>query len=98
VALELGRNWKIGQSELNNGVLLVVAPNERKARIEVGLGLEGLLTDARAGEIIREMIPHFRARNIPKAVRVGSDRIRTVLLTDRRRPQYRSEARRRYAA
>src|SRR5690606_31329664 len=40
---QLGRHWGIGQNETNNGVLLIVAPNERKVRIEVGYGLEGIL-------------------------------------------------------
>ena len=43
---QLGRAWQIGQKGKNNGVLLIVAPNERKVRIEVGYGLEGTLTDA----------------------------------------------------
>jgi len=43
---QLGRQWKIGQKDSNNGVLLIVAPNERKVRIEVGYGLEGTVTDA----------------------------------------------------
>src|ERR1700736_726173 len=43
---QLGRRWQIGQKDKNNGVLLIVAPNERKVRIEVGYGLEGTLTDA----------------------------------------------------
>src|SRR6185503_13073184 len=43
---QLGRHWGIGQSGKNNGALLIVAPAERKVRIEVGYGLEGTLTDA----------------------------------------------------
>jgi len=43
---QLGRHWGIGTKELDNGVLLIVAPNERKVRIEVGYGLEPILTDA----------------------------------------------------
>jgi uncharacterized membrane protein YgcG len=50
---ELFRAWKLGQAQKNNGVLLLVAPNEHKVRIEVGYGLEGTLTDALA--------PSFRA-------------------------------------
>src|SRR5215813_6277390 len=42
----LFRNWRLGQAGKNNGVLLMVAPNERKVRIEVGYGLEGTLPDA----------------------------------------------------
>src|SRR5262249_16592649 len=44
--VELGRRWRIGQQGKNNGVLLIVAPSDRKVRIEVGYGLEGTLTDA----------------------------------------------------
>jgi len=47
----LGRSWGIGQKDKNNGVLLIVAPNERKVRIEVGYGLEGALPDAIASVI-----------------------------------------------
>jgi uncharacterized protein len=43
---QLGRAWGIGQAKLNNGVLFIIAPNERKVRIEVGYGLEPILTDA----------------------------------------------------
>ncbi len=50
---KLGRYWGIGQKDKDNGVLLLVAPNERKVRIEVGYGLEGALTDAIASDIIK---------------------------------------------
>ena len=51
-SLELGRRWGIGQKGKDNGVLLVVAPNDKQIRIEVGYGLEGILTDALSGNII----------------------------------------------
>ena len=54
---QLGRHWRIGQKDKNNGVLLIVAPNERKVRIEVGYGLEGTLTDAVAQADHRERHP-----------------------------------------
>jgi len=58
---QLGRHWGIGQGKLDNGVLLIVAPNERRVRIEVGYGLEGRLTDALANDIIQHRIlPEFR--------------------------------------
>ena len=51
-ANELFRNWKLGEKTKNNGVLLLVAPNERRVRIEAGYGLEGTLTDALSKVII----------------------------------------------
>lgn len=61
---QLGRAWGIGTKEHNNGVLLIIAPNERKVRIEVGYGLEGSLPDAIANSIIQNTIlPAFKAKN-----------------------------------
>jgi uncharacterized protein len=97
-SLALARGAGLGRAELDNGVLLLVAPNERKVRIEVGLGLEALLTDARAGEIVRGMLPHFRRGDIPAGVRTGTDQISVLLMADRKRPRYRNEERRRIAA
>jgi len=79
-AIELARQWRIGTAENDNGVLLLVAPNEREVRIEIGRGLEGALTDARAGLIIRsEILPAFRdgdyAAGIERGVRAIIDSI-----------------------
>ncbi|NJN70416.1 MAG: methanol dehydrogenase [Nitrospira sp.] len=64
--------WKLGQKGTDNGVLLLVAIEERKVRIEVGYGLEGVLTDARSAQIIRnEIVPRFRAGDIPSGVTEG---------------------------
>ena len=61
---QLGRAWGIGTKEHNNGVLLIIAPNERKVRIEVGYGLEGALPDAMANSIIQNSIlPAFKQKN-----------------------------------
>ncbi|MBU6297894.1 MAG: TPM domain-containing protein [Alphaproteobacteria bacterium] len=58
---QLGRAWGIGQKGKNNGALIIVAPNERKARVEVGYGLEGDLTDAQSALIVQNtMLPYFR--------------------------------------
>lgn len=58
---QLGRHWGIGQKGKNNGALLIVAQKERKVRIEVGYGLEGVLTDARSKRIINQsIIPYFK--------------------------------------
>lgn len=65
----LFRTWKLGQKQINNGVLIVIAPNEREARIEVGYGLEGELTDAISSVIINSfMIPNFREGNYQKGI------------------------------
>lgn len=68
--------WKLGQKGTDNGVLLLVAIQERKVRIEVGYGLEGTLTDARSARIIRnDVLPRFRAGDLPGGVAAGIDAI-----------------------
>ncbi len=68
--------WRLGQRGKDNGVLVVVVPNDRKLRIEVGYGLEGTLTDAAAGRIIRNvMTPAFKAGDFDKGVFDGVDAI-----------------------
>lgn len=71
---QLGRAWGIGQKGANNGALLIVAPSERKVRIEVGYGLEPVLTDALTNRIIRhDIVPRFKAGDIPGGVSAGTD-------------------------
>ena len=78
---QLGREWGIGDEERNDGALLIVAPNERKVRIEVGYGLEGYLTDALSSLIIQNaIIPRFRADDYPGGIVAGSDAIVQQLL------------------
>ncbi|MGZ8335059.1 MAG: TPM domain-containing protein [Allosphingosinicella sp.] len=73
---QLGRHWGIGQDESNNGIILLVAPNERKVRIEVGYGLEGIMTDALSNQIIQNIIlPRFRAEDYPGGIIAGADAI-----------------------
>jgi uncharacterized protein len=72
--------WGIGQRDRDNGVLLLVAPEDRVVRIEVGYGLEGTLPDGLAGEIIRrDILPEFRAGNIPRGIGRGLDRIARIV-------------------
>ncbi len=79
----LGRQWGIGQEKKNNGALLIVAPNERKVRIEVGYGLEGDLTDAVSSLIIQNgILPRFRANDYPGGISRGVDDIVQVLSGD----------------
>ena len=82
-ANELFRNWKLGEKAKNNGVLLLVAPNERRVRIEVGYGLEKTLTDALSKVIIVNAItPRFKAGDFSGGISRGVDDIITVLTTD----------------
>ena len=90
----LFRAWKLGEKQKNNGVLLLVAPNEHKARIDVGYGLEGTLTDALSKIIITNaMAPRFKAGDFGGGIERGVDDIITVLTTDssewEKRPQLR---------
>ncbi len=71
--VRLGRAWKLGEKDRNNGALLLVAPKEREVRIEVGYGLEGDLTDARSHAIIQaEIIPRFRAGDFEGGIVQGT--------------------------
>lgn len=79
----LFRKWGLGQKERNNGVLLLVAPKERRVRIEVGYGLEGTLTDALAKVIIANaMAPRFKAGDFAGGIQRGVEDVITVLTTD----------------
>ncbi|MBM4335925.1 MAG: TPM domain-containing protein [Deltaproteobacteria bacterium] len=72
--------WKVGQRNLDNGVILTVAPNERRVRIEVGYGLEGVLPDAIASRIVAESIlPEFRAGRMDRGVSAGTRAILEVI-------------------
>lgn len=80
---ELFRAWQLGQAKKNNGVLLLVAPHERKVRIEVGYGLEGILTDAVASTIIRNaIVPAFKAGDMSGGVLKGAQAVLEVLNLD----------------
>jgi uncharacterized protein len=82
-ANELFRAWKLGEATKNNGVLLLIAPKERRVRIEVGYGLEGTLTDAVSSIIISNAIaPRFKAGDFDGGVSRGVDDIITALTTD----------------
>ena len=79
-AVKLFKKWGIGQKGKDNGVLLLVAVNDRKARIEVGYGLEGSLTDALSKSIIeRFMVPAFRQGNFPQGIQAGATAVASVI-------------------
>jgi uncharacterized protein len=80
---QLGRKWGIGQAGRNNGVLLIVAPNERRVRIEVGRGLEPIVTDLLSKLVIENTIlPAFRRGDSSGGVRAGVRDLKDVLLGD----------------
>ena len=73
---KLGRAWAIGQKEIDNGIILLVAPNERKVRIEVGYGLEPIMTDALSNMIIRDdILPKFRDGDMAGGIIAGAQAI-----------------------
>src|SRR6516164_4717086 len=94
---QLGRHWGIGTKQLNNGVLLIVAPNEHKVRIEVGRGLEPTLTDALSKIIIENSIlPKFRAADFAGGIKDGVRDITKVLTGDAAEVEERAKAKARH--
>jgi uncharacterized protein len=90
--LRVGNGWGIGQKGVDNGVLLIVAPADRRVRIEVGRGLGGLLTDERAKRIIEEQIvPDCRKGRCERAIDGGVSAIADLLRSDPRRPRRKGE-------
>ena len=92
---QLGRHWGIGTKELNNGALLIVAPHERKVRIEVGYGLEPILTDALSRVIIdNAILPRFRGGDFPGGIKDGVRDIGLALTGDAAELERRAKVRR----
>src|SRR5438132_1945938 len=79
-AVRVQESWKLGRKGVDDGVLLVVAKNDRKLKIEVGYGLEGILPDAIAKRIIEDdIVPRFRENDFYGGIRAGTDRIMRVV-------------------
>ena len=96
-SLQVAEQWKVGHKGLDNGVILIVAPNERKVRIEVGYGLEGVIPDAIANRIVQEVIlPEFRAGGLESGIVAGTGSILQAAAGEYAppRPERRSERRR----
>jgi len=71
---QLGRTWQIGRKGVNDGAILLVAPNQRKVRIEIGYGLEPVLTDALTSLILqRQVLPQFRQGHMEQGVVAGAE-------------------------
>ena len=79
-ALRVGEQWKIGRKKVDDGAILVVAKDDRALRIEIGYGLEGVLNDATASRIIREIIvPRFREGDFYGGINAGLDRVMRLI-------------------
>ena len=86
-SMRLGNGWGVGREDLDNGVLLIVAPTERRTRIAVGTGLEGLLTNARSAEIVEQLVARFKHGGYDEGVSVGVGEIIRTLESDTGRPK-----------
>ncbi len=85
--LQLGRYWGLGKQGRGNGVILIVAPSEREVRIEVGRGLENLLSDKISSDIIESrIVPAFRIEKFDTGIRRGTEEILGVLAGTIRSP------------
>jgi uncharacterized protein len=79
-SIRVAEAWKIGRKKIDDGAILLVAKNDRKLRIEVGYGLEGVLTDVTSKRIIDEVItPKFRSGDFADGISDGVDRIISVV-------------------
>lgn len=75
-AIRVADQWKIGQEGKDNGVILILAQAERTVRIEVGMGLQGVLPDITAGRIIRDVMrPHLRSGDFDRGVEAGIEAV-----------------------
>ena len=78
--IEMARAWGVGQKEQDNGIVLILAQAERKVRIEVGYGLEGVMTDAVSATIIQEyMLPRFKTGDLSGGLVIGVQAIVAAL-------------------
>ncbi|HMX56493.1 MAG TPA: YgcG family protein [Leptospiraceae bacterium] len=83
-SIRVAEQWKIGRKGVDDGVLLIVAKEDRKLRIEVGYGLEGVLPDAKAKDIIDEVIvPYFKNGDFYGGVKIG---VETIIATIKNEP------------
>ncbi len=75
-SIRVAETWKIGHAGLDDGIIVIVAPNDRTARIEVGRGLEGVVPDVIASRILRErMFPLFHEGRVPDGIESGLDAV-----------------------
>ncbi len=90
---KLGRAWGVGLKDVNNGAILLVAPNDRKVRIEVGNGLEPFLTDAYSSVVINnDVLPYFKEGDMAAGVVAGTDALIAQLRASPEEAQARLDA------
>jgi uncharacterized protein len=96
-SMRVAESWGLGQQDLDNGILLLIAQREKKLRIEVGYGLEHIITDLKAGYIIRNVItPHFSRGNYSGGIRDGMSALSGLIddqfvISDEELARYRQE-------
>jgi uncharacterized protein len=93
-SIRLAEAWRIGHAGLDNGIIVIVAPEDREARIEVGYGLEGVVPDAIASRVLRErMFPRFREGRMADGIEAGIEALmsaaRGEAIPEERRPRAR---------
>jgi uncharacterized protein len=81
-ANQLFHNWKIGEKKTDRGILLLLAIDDHKRWIEVGYGFEGILNDAKVGDIGREMVPSLKTSNYDEAARIGVRDVAKAIAAD----------------
>lgn len=80
VGLSIARTWQVGQRGKNNGLVIIIAPNERKMRIEVGYGLEGIINDAKAGTVRDNyMLPYFKRGDYNTGILNGTEETAMII-------------------
>ncbi|HYH00676.1 MAG TPA: TPM domain-containing protein, partial [Terriglobales bacterium] len=82
-AVDLFKHLGVGKQD-DRGVLLLLAPNDRRYRFEIGYGVEPVITDARAGDIGREMVPLLRQNRYSTAVELGTSRVASLIAADKK--------------
>jgi uncharacterized protein len=86
--MALGTHWGIGQRGKDNGLLLIVAPNDRQARIELGIGIARIISDARAQEIMNQLIiPRFREGQYHAGIRAATQALIAELIAHEHEPR-----------
>lgn len=81
-SLAVAEKWKIGWRGEDNGILLLLAMEERENRLEIGYGLEGVINDARAGDILRDMTPFLRRGQYAKAISFAISSVSAFILNE----------------